>query len=373
MGNSIFRQSEKLFKTLIEKSMDSIWMIHASGKIIYANPAFEDNLGYDPEQLLGQNYRFALHPEDADRLTALFQELIASKPGTIIRAELRIRHIDGSYRIAEGILSNHLDDPAISAIVVNGRDITERRKLESMVLQSQKMEIVGRLAGGIAHDFNNYLLVLTSNFEKLRNEIEGNSNVFEILDRIDSTTEHATDLINQLLAFSRGHTLSPESVDLNSVVKELEEVISTLLAGNIDYETELEPELYSVEVDRSQIKQVILNLVVNACDAMPGGGKVTIRTRNKQIFGEYSEYAHYLKPGRYVVMEIEDTGQGMNDDIKSHVFEPFFTTKGSDRGTGLGLATVYGIVKQSGGRIHVSSEPDNGANFTICLPEIDNN
>jgi nitrogen-specific signal transduction histidine kinase len=246
----------------------------------------------------------------------------------------------------------------------------ERRQLENQFRQAQKMEAIGRLAGGIAHDFNNLLTVITGYSELLLHRyLNTNDPRYKDIEQISKAAEQAAALTRQLLAFSRQQVIRPEILDLNVIIADIKEMFRRLISEDIDLIIEPGPGLGYVEVDPGQIEQIIMNLVVNACDAMSRGGKLTIKTTNIDLDENYAGRHIGLKPGSYVMLTINDTGVGMDAETQSHIFEPFFTTK--DKGTGLGLAIVYGIVQQNKGHISVSSDPGQGTTFTIYLPRID--
>src|SRR4029077_4333861 len=248
-------------------------------------------------------------------------------------------------------------------------DVTERRTLEEQLRQSQKMEAVGRLAGGIAHDFNNLLMVISGYSEFLLERLGPDPSLRSPAQEIASAAERASSLTRQLLAFSRKQMLAPRILDLNAIVTENSKMLTRMIGEDIDLVMVPHASLGAIRADSGQIEQVIMNLAVNARDAMPSGGKLTIETSNVTLDEEYARFHAPLRSGDYVMLAISDTGAGMDAETQSHIFEPFFTTKGP-KGTGLGLSTVYGIIKQSGGYIWVYSELGKGTTFKIYLPRV---
>ena len=263
------------------------------------------------------------------------------------------------------------ENGTVVSVVEVGRDITEMKRMEERLLQSHKMEAVGRLAGGVAHDFNNLLTVITGFGDLLLSRMEKDDPRRKEAEEIRKAGDRAAALTRQLLAFSRRQVLQPEVVDLNRIVRDLGAMLGRLIGEDTGLETSLDAGLGRVKVDPGQIEQVVVNLVVNARDAMPGGGKVTIRTGNVVTEGAAAWDRGAIPPGSYSLLEVGDTGCGMDPQAIANIFEPFFTTKEKGKGTGLGLATVYGIVKQSGGHILVASEPGKGAAFRIFLPRVE--
>jgi signal transduction histidine kinase len=256
---------------------------------------------------------------------------------------------------------------AIGAIT----DLSERRELEEQFRQAQKMEAVGRLAGGVAHDFNNILMVITAYSEMMQDKLSPEDELQNSVAQVKKAAERAAALTHQLLAFSRKQVLLPRIIDLNSVVEDSMKMIRRLIGEDIELNVSLGKPLWAVKADPGQIVQVLMNLCVNARDAMRNGGELAIRTENVSFDTEAVKERPALVPGDYAALVVNDTGTGMTQEIKAHLFEPFFTTKESDRGTGLGLSTVFGIVKQSGGYIWVESELGRGSSFTIYMPAVD--
>ena len=259
----------------------------------------------------------------------------------------------------------------ITHFVANLRDITERKRLEAQLFQSQKMETVGKLAGGIAHEFNSILTAIIGQSELLLGDLPAGSPLAKSATEISKAADRAATLTRQLLAYGRKQFLQPETLDLNRVIAGMEGMLRHLMGGDVDTQIVPAAGLQAVKADAGQIEQVIMNMAINARDAMPNGGKLTLETANvsfdEESVGRYPE----LKPGDYVMLAITDTGTGMSEEVKARVFEPFFTTKGVGQGTGLGLSTCYGIIKQSGGHISVYSELARGTTFKIYLPQVE--
>jgi nitrogen-specific signal transduction histidine kinase len=250
-------------------------------------------------------------------------------------------------------------------------DVSERRRLEEELGQAQRMEAIGRLAGGIGHDFNNLLTVIMGQTELLRRRLERRESLDGEVEAIESAAERAAELTSQLVAFSRKQVLQPRVLALNATVKRMGAMLRRVIGERIELVTSLRPRLWHVKADPGRIEQVIVNLALNARDAMPAGGRLTIETGNLTVEAAGHHQRAMVPPGAYVALTVRDTGCGMDAQTQSHIFEPFFTTKGSGRGAGLGLSVVYGIVKQSGGAIRVDSEPGGGSTFTIYLPRVD--
>jgi two-component system cell cycle sensor histidine kinase/response regulator CckA len=366
--------SQKMFHLIGENAEDLIAVVDANGKRLYNSPSYGRILGYSPEELKESSGLDQVHPEDRERVMEAARD--AQRTGIGRQLEYRFKHKDGTWRVLESSASavRNMKGEIDQLIIVN-RDVTERKKSEEVLRlkeeqlrQSQKMEAVGRLSGGIAHDFNNLLGVIIGYSDVLEMKLEGNDALRKNVAEIKKAGTRASALTRQLLAFSRQQVLQPKILDLNSAVNGLAKMLQRLIGENIEVDMFLDSELGKVKADHSQIEQVIMNLVVNARDAMPDGGKLTIQTANVELGSDVAANLTYVQPGSYVELRVKDTGMGMDADTMAHIFEPFFTTKEKGKGTGLGLATVYGVVKQSGGYIWVDSILGAGTTFRICLP-----
>ena len=362
-------RSEASFRLVVEDAPYGIYRASIAGKLILVNPALQKMLGYDSrEELLQANLGTHIYRHASEH-----QKLIQ----TVIReqyfkdVELEWKRKDGApitVRCSGWPVKDEAG--AVTYLEVFAEDVTERRVLERQLRMAQKMEAVGRLSGGIAHDFNNLLGVIIGYSQVLKRSL-GNANpLFEHAEEIEKASQRAVSLTRQLLAFSRQQVLEPVILNLNSLVSDMEKMLPRLIGEDVALKLDLDPELAQVKADPSQIEQVIMNLAVNARDAMPDGGKLTIQTANVDLDLAYTRQHPGSRVGQYVMLAVRDTGTGIDPEIQSQIFEPFFTTKERDKGTGLGLATVYGVVKQSGGYIAVDSEKGKGACFSVYLPRV---
>ncbi|MGD0988985.1 MAG: ATP-binding protein [Candidatus Sulfotelmatobacter sp.] len=363
------RRSEINFRSLVTNAPYGICRCNSAGQILDVNPAFVSVLGYSSaKELLGKhlgelyadtNHWFEL--ADYLRSTASFNGLIAEWK--------RKDGITTAVRVSGRTVSNGKNGKKGTTFELFAEDVTERRALEQQLRQSQKMEAVGRLAGGIAHDFNNLLMVISGYSEFLLDRLGPDPALRAPAQEIASASQRASSLTRQLLAFSRKQMMAPKILDLNALVTENLKMLTRVIGEDIDLVMVPAPTLGAVRADAGQVDQVVMNLAVNARDAMPSGGKLTIETSNVTLDEEYARLHAPLSPGEYVMLAISDTGLGMDSETQSHIFEPFFTTKGP-KGTGLGLSTVYGIVKQSGGFVWVYSEVGKGTTFKIYFPRV---
>ena len=360
-------RSETHFRLLIEHASDLITVLNLKGLIRFQSPSLERVLGYVPAKLLGRSVFEFLHPEDLQQARTSFERAL-SEPSATVSLECRFRHQNGRWRMLQ---STGRALPAAGGedlMVLNSRDVTEQKQLEAQLRQSQKMEAVGQLAGGVAHDFNNLLSVIIGHSGLLEMSLPRDQQVWESVTEIGRAAERAAALTRQLLAFSRQQVLEFQVLDLNAIVAAAEKMLRRLIGEDVHLTTSLQPDLGRVRADPGQIDQVLLNLAVNARDAMPKGGTLSFGTRNIELDPTYGSAHPELPPGRYVLMAITDTGCGMTPQTQARIFEPFFTTKGFGQGTGLGLSVVHGIVEQCGGYVEVYSVPERGTTFKIYLP-----
>ena len=368
--------TEQRFRSLIEHSSDVITLLDAAGTIIYSTQSLKPTLGYAAGEMTGHSVLELVHPDQQAAATGLLDQLFAD-PDQVVHTDLRVRHKDGSWRDLEVVIANRLTDPSVRALVVNYRDVTDRKQAEESLRLAderlravQRMEAVGRLAAGIAHDFNNLLTAILGSTDLLLEALSPDHPAREDALETRQAALRAADLTRQLLAFSRQQVLAPRVIDLNEVVRDVEKLLRRLIGEDLALRAVLADDLAAVRADPSQLEQVLVNLAVNARDAMPRGGTVTIETANVSLDGAYVANQPLVAAGDYVMIALSDTGTGMDAATQARVFEPFFTTKARGKGTGLGLATVYGIVKQSGGYIWVYSELGIGTTFKIYLPRV---
>jgi len=361
--------SENYFRHLTEYALDLVTILDAEGTIRFESRSIATELGYEPKDYIGKNALDFVHPEDAPKVVRAFLDALQSHGNTPLLS-FRFRHKDGSYRILEGRGNNLLDDPSVRGIVFNSRDLTEKRRLEERFLQSQKVHAIGQLTGGVAHDFNNILTAIIGYSELAASALPEGSAIWSHVQEIRKAADRAASLTRQLLAFSRKQTLKPRVINLEAVIRDMEKMLHRVLGEHIDLviTSNAPPQEGNVKADLGQIEQVLLNLAVNARDAMPGGGTLRIQTGNVTLNGDQARLCGELTPGEYLQLTVGDTGCGMPPEVQERMFEPFFTTKEEGKGTGLGLATCHGIIKQSGGHIMVHSEVKKGTEFKIYLP-----
>jgi PAS domain S-box-containing protein len=362
------RRSEAHFRSLIENARDFILVVDANGKVRYTSPSVERVFGNDGP-LLGKNVISLVEPEDAETMRNWLAPLaLSNNPQKSI--EVRLRTAGGTVRTLEIHGTNLLQDPVVAGIVFNARDVTERNLMEEQLRQAQRMEAIGTLSGGVAHDFNNLLTVIRGYAHELLGAVPDAPETLMHAKRIDEAAERAAGLTNQLLAFSRRQVLQPKVFDLKTLVANVDEMLRRLIGEHIEMQTITGADACYIKADTGQIEQVIMNLVINARDAMPHGGKLTLETAIVELDEDYVARHPGTLAGLCVALSIQDTGKGMDAETQAHIFEPFFTTKGLGKGTGLGLSTVYGIVKQSDGNIWVHSEVGKGSTFRVYFPRV---
>ncbi len=362
------RQSEERARQLVDLLPDAVF-IHTEARFVYANNAAVRMLGAaSAADLVGRPVLDIVHPDFVDLVKQRIRSLHEGKQVTPL-SQMKVVRLDGASVDAEitGCRFAYEGKPSILVVM---RDVTARLNLEVQLRQAQKMEAVGRLAGGVAHDFNNLLTVITGRCDLLLRGVNGNQELREELEEIRRAGERAASLTRQLLAFSRKQVLQPKVIDLNSVVEGMNKMLRRLIGEDIELVCVLAPDLGHVRADPGQIEQVLMNLAVNARDAMPGGGRLTIETSNAPPDPARPPDDDSFDGGDSVMITVTDTGIGMDAHVQSHLFEPFFTLKRQGQGTGLGLPTVYGIVKQSGGHVWVDSTPGKGTTFRVCLPAV---
>jgi PAS domain S-box-containing protein len=363
-AKDLLREKDKKFRLLFADHPQPMWVVEADGeRFLAANAAATKLYGYSAEQFLTMSIAdIELGPDPPGPETEL-----PPPPGVKVW-----RHRTGAGRLIDVEAAVHdiqfNGKPAQLAVLL---DVTGRRRLEDQLRQAQKMEAVGMLAGGVAHDFNNLLTIITGYSQLILNSIRSDDPNRHSVEQIMKAGERAAALTKQLLAFSRRQVLQAKVLDLNKLVGSLATMLHRLIGEDVDLRFVLPPDLGRVSADPGQIEQVLMNLVVNARDAMPKGGILTVETKNVHLDDHYVSRHISAKPGQYILLAVSDNGAGMDQATQARLFEPFFTTKGSGKGTGLGLSTVFGIVKQSGGSVEVYSEPDRGTSVKVYLPRID--
>ena len=362
------QECESKYRLLAENISDVIWTTDLEGSITFITPSSENLYGYSSEEMLGMPLEETLSPQSVPIVKKMIGDALADYKGAVL-ITIDTRHKNGQMVPVEIIADFLWDENGIpTGITGVSRDISKRKLLEKQLIEAQKMESVGRLAGGVAHDFNNLLTVILSCAEVVAAGMREDDPIMEDIRDIRKAGKRAASLTRQLLAFSRRQMIQPQIMDLNELIADLERMLRRLIGADIDMPFTPTPGLWKVEADPGQIEQIIVNITINARDAMPDGGRLTIETANVELDEEYVDYRSMVTPGEYVMIAITDTGCGMDAETMKNVFEPFFTTKETGKGTGLGLSVAYGIVKQHKGNIWVYSEPEKGTVFKIYLP-----
>ena len=362
---TVRKQAEEAFQVLVNRAPMGIFIVQG-GKFKMANPGCENTTGYTAQELLGQESLCLVAPG--------FREQVRQNAVQMLKGELGLPY---EFPVITKSGETRWIMEKVTTTVFQGEratlgyflDISEHKNLQDQFFQAQKMEAVGRLAGGVAHDFNNMLNVIFGNVDLMKQELSQQDSLAHYLEEIGKASERAATLTRQLLSFSRKTILAPQVMNLNDQLVEIQEMLARLIGEDIEIRLVLDPDLGPVQADPGQIEQVVMNLVVNSRDAMPRGGKLTLKTANISLKKASALRKLELAPGNYVILEVTDSGQGMDAATQARIFEPFFTTKELGRGTGLGLSTVYGIIKQSGGSIAVHSAVGHGTTLEVYLPQ----
>ncbi len=366
------KESEEKYRLLVETMSEGVVYVDNDDVIQYINQRCADIYGYKAEDLIGKiGYQFLIHEDDKH---IIIEKNKSRLDGIVDSYEVRGKKLSGEtiWLKISGTPIRDKDNKVIGSVGLMS-DITAQKTLEAQLAASQKMEAISQLAGGIAHDFNNLLTVILGYSEELSSNLEPGSPLHKDAEEIIIAGKKAAELTHQLLTFSRKHVIQPKIMDFNVLVNNLSNMLNRLLGENIEIVTVLATDLAPVNADPTHIEEVIIKLVVNAKDAMPNGGKITIETMNVMSDKESNSVFNNLKPGQYSMIAVSDTGYGMDKELQSKIFDPFFTTKDRSKGLGLGLSTVYGIVKQSEGSIIVESEPGKGTTIKILLPALQEN
>jgi PAS domain S-box-containing protein len=368
---SVLNKSERMVVALLESASQAIISIDKTGKIVLANPRTEEMFGYTREELLDHGIELLLpdakRGAHARQRTDYFARPHVRPMG--IGMELAGRRKDGAEFPVEVSLS-YVDIEEGTFAIAFVSDISQRKSLEEQLQHAQKMEAVGRLAGGVAHDFNNMLTVISGYNRMLLDELSPKDPLREYVEEALTAADRAADLTNQLLTFSRRQITQPRVVNVNTVIRNSEKMLRRLIGEDIELAFRLSDEAGNIKVDPGHLEQAVVNLAVNSRDAMPLGGRLTVETANVHLDENYARSHVGVKPGEFVMIAVSDNGTGMDAGTRQRIFEPFFTTKEKGKGTGLGLATVYGIVKQAGGDIWVYSEVGQGTTFKLYFPRV---
>jgi PAS domain S-box-containing protein len=362
-------ETQQRLSTAVEQAAEAVMITDVEGAIAYVNPAFEQLCGYDRSEIIGRSPRQFLGGSGHSTLYGQLTD--AMRKGCVQQGRVVNRKKSGEHYTVDAMVTpvrNQAQE--IVNYVATMRDVTREVQLQEQFRQVQKMEALGRLAGGIAHDFNNLLTVIHLSTRMLERDLGPEDTLWPHVKRIEETGQRAAALTKQLLSFSRREIVEPQALDLNQLVEDMSGMLGRIIGENIEFSTVLARDLGPARLDPSQMEQVIMNLVVNARDAMPDGGRLQIETENVLLDTKFAEAHPDVEPGKYLMLVIRDTGVGMDEEVKSHLFEPFFTTKERGQGTGLGLSTVFGIVKQNQGHISVESKVDEGTTFRIYLPRV---
>lgn len=368
LAEEALKKSEERYKTIIENTLDILYSCNPEGIVTFVSPTVIGFAGYLPEEIIGRNLLEFMHPEDVPKALENLTKALESESLELLPNIYRLRKKDGTYIYTEEVSKIIKKDGKL--VQLNGvvRDISERRRLEAQLAQSQRLEVIGKLAGGIAHDFNNLMTAILGYASLILSRVTADEQLKGDLNEIRKAGERAASLTKQLLAFSRKQTIRTENMNLNSLISDMDKMLHRVIGEDIQLSLLFEPELKNIEIDPVQIEQVVINLVINARDAMPKGGRIIIKTENVKVDEKYCKDIGEARPGEFISLTVSDTGIGMGQNVLEHLFEPFFTTKDFGKGTGLGLAMAYGIIKQHKGWITVQSKLDEGSEFKVYLP-----
>jgi PAS domain S-box-containing protein len=369
-ADDVLRDSEDRYRLVTENIADGVLLFDLEGHLVLANRSAELITGYSQEELRGRSILTLLTREGAEIAHGRMEAVRGGQEMSPL-VEFELVQKDGRRVLLEMHIASVMKNGLPVGRLAVARDITERRGLEDQLRQAQKMEGLGRLAGGIAHDFNNLLTAIGGRCYLILGRLAADDPLRRDLEIIQGAGERAGRLTHQLLAFSRKQILAPRVLDLNAMVTDIHPLLQRMIGEDVEVTMNLGSALGSVKADLGQMEQVIINLAVNARDAMPQGGRLTLQTTSVVLDEAYARIHADVEPGQYVILAVSDTGHGMNAETQARIFEPFFTTKEVGKGTGLGLATVYGIVKQTNGHIVVDSALDQGTTFKIYLPSVD--
>jgi PAS domain S-box-containing protein len=363
------KNNENRLRAVVDTVVDGVILIDSAGTVLMFNPACERLFGYRAEEVIGQNVKMLMPPPHHDEHDQYMKNFRTTGERRIIgiRREVVGRRKDGSTFPLE-LSVGEVKQQGESGFVASLHDLTERKRTEEQLVQAQKMESIGQLSGGIAHDFNNLLTVIIGNAELLKDQVRNRDDLRQICESIIGAGDRGAELTRRLLAFSRKQTLKPAVVDCNALVAGIRVLLRRTLREDIEIRTSLEKDLREGFADSAQLESAILNLALNAQDAMPAGGTLTIATASAHLDERYRHRHPEVVPGNYVMISLTDDGEGMTEEVRERVFEPFFTTKDVGKGSGLGLSMVYGFVKQSNGHVAIYSEPGLGTTVRLYLP-----
>ncbi len=362
-----FAPGEAYYRALAESTLDVVVVYNADGTFRHVSPSVKTVFDLGPEDVVGRPGLDFVHPDDVISLRGALAEA-KENPGRRVRVELRLRHRDGSFRLLEAQVTSHLDDAAIAGVIVASRDVTEARETAAQLAHAQRMEAVGRLAETVAHEFRNSLSVVIGHAELALESLPADDALRPGLEAIHRSASRAVAVARRLLDFGRRDATARVAVEAPPALAAAGALLAPLLGKAVRLEVDAQERAGSVLVDPAELEQALVNLVLNARDAMPDGGVVTLAVREALVDAEEARRRPGLEPGRHVVFSVRDTGTGIDPEVMPRLFEPFFTTKPAGKGTGLGLSTVYGFARRSGGTAWAEGSPGKGATFYVALP-----